>query len=168
MPTTRPFAGPVAKLVLSLVLPLALGACATASLPSAPAEQLTLDRTRALGSVNAFRAEHGMPPLRMEAHLMAAAAAQSAAMAKRGKMDHEVAGKLPDRVRAAGYDWTTTAENIAASFRDHDSAMAAWVASPGHRKNLLNTQVTEIGFAAAKGADGKPYWTQIFGKPRAR
>lgn len=107
-----------------------------------------------------------MPALRMEAHLMAAAAAQSAAMAKRGKMDHEVAGILPDRVRAAGYDWTTTAENIATSFRDYESAMAGWVASPGHRKNLLNPQVTEIGFAAARGADGKPYWTQIFARPR--
>lgn len=145
---------------------LALSACAGAPRPSGPSQEIALDRTKALGSVNAFRAEHGMPALRMETHLMTAAAAQSAAMARRGKMDHEVAGLLPDRVRAAGYDWTTTAENIATSFRDYDSAMAGWVASPGHRKNLLNPRVTEIGFAAARSADGKPYWTQIFARPR--
>lgn len=157
----------IARHSLAFALPLALVACASGPSKQGPGTSFAIDRTQALGAVNAFRSQHGMPALRMEDHLMAAAEAQSEAMARRGRMDHEVAGKLPDRVRAAGYDWTTTAENIAMSFRDYDAAMAGWIASPGHRKNLLNPQVTEIGFAAAKGVDGKPYWTQIFARPRA-
>jgi uncharacterized protein YkwD len=151
-------------------LSLALLSAGCAALPesSTPVDVVAIDRTEALKAVNAFRAEHGMPALRVEDHLMAAALAQSRAMARKAKMDHEVDGKLPDRVRAAGYDWTTTAENIARSYRDYDKAMAGWIASPGHRKNLLNPDVTEIGFAGARGSDGNPYWTQVFGKPRSR
>ncbi|KQT54353.1 hypothetical protein ASG43_01725 [Aureimonas sp. Leaf454] len=159
---------PTARSLLALSLALLAAGCAALPETSAPTDLVIIDRTKALQRVNAFRAENGMPALRMEDRLMVAALAQSRAMAKKNRMDHAVDGVLPDRVRAAGYDWTTTAENIAQSYRDYDRAMAGWVASPGHRKNLLNPDVTEIGFAGARAPDGRPYWTQIFGRPRGR
>jgi uncharacterized protein YkwD len=38
--------------------------------------------------------------------------------------------------------------------------------SPGHRKNILNSDVTQIGVGYATGGEFGTYWTQVFGKPR--
>jgi uncharacterized protein YkwD len=43
--------------------------------------------------------------------------------------------------------------------------MDGWKNSPGHRRNLLLAQVTEIGVGAAKGRSGRWYFVQLFGSP---
>ncbi|WP_182087122.1 CAP domain-containing protein [Aureimonas sp. ME7] len=142
-----------------------LAACAT-STPRSDMEAMAIDRAQGLAAVNAFRAENGLKPLRIDDRLMRAAASQSEAMARRDKMDHAVAGALPGRVEGAGYHWGTTAENIGRGYQSYDAAMVGWINSPGHRKNLLNPNVTEIGFAGAKLAGNpRPYWSQIFAAP---
>ena len=152
---------------VSLVLCLALlGACA-ATVPQGSVSTFAFDKRAALASVNAFRSEHGLRPLALNAHLTEVAEDQSAAMAARDKMDHDVAGALPARMRKAGYAWSTTAENIGRSYRDYPAAMAGWVQSPGHRANLLNPAMTEIGLGAARDATiGRNYWTQTFAAPK--
>jgi uncharacterized protein YkwD len=37
--------------------------------------------------------------------------------------------------------------------------------SKGHRENILKDKYTEIGIAIARAADGKVYYTQVFGTP---
>ena len=37
--------------------------------------------------------------------------------------------------------------------------------SPGHRANILNGNVTEIGVGLAHAADGAPYWTMVLARP---
>jgi uncharacterized protein YkwD len=44
--------------------------------------------------------------------------------------------------------------------------MSGWMNSPGHRANLLNPNMTEIGLGLAYTAGGYPYWTQDFAAPR--
>lgn len=34
--------------------------------------------------------------------------------------------------------------------------------SPGHRENILNPELEEIGIGYGTSADGSPYWTQVF------
>ncbi|GGD09416.1 hypothetical protein GCM10011335_10370 [Aureimonas glaciei] len=152
---------------LALALCLAgLGACATGG-PQGTASTLAFDRQEALASVNAFRSEHGLQPLALNARLTQVAEAQSVAMAARDRMDHNVAGALPARMRQAGYAWSTTSENIGRSYPDYAAAMAGWVRSPGHRANLLNRSVTEIGLGGARDAAiGRNYWTQTFAAPK--
>lgn len=155
----------------ALVPLLALAGCLSAGLPVSPdpMETLGIDRDAGLRSVNAFRAENGLKPLRVNAQLDAAALAQSRAMSKADRMDHEVAGALPGRAERAGYHWGTVAENIGRGYPDYGAAMEGWIHSPGHRKNLLNPNVTEIGFAGVRmGADGTRYWTQILASPSKR
>ncbi len=143
-----------------------LGACAMSQGPAPKTTDLSIDRDRGLALVNAFRAENGLKPLTVDERLMQAAAAQSEAMARKDKMDHAVAGALPGRVERAGYHWGTTAENIARGYKDYDAAMVGWIHSPGHRKNLLNPNVTEIGFAGAQvPGNPRPYWAQIMAAP---
>ena len=127
----------------------------------------SIGRAEALALVNNFRSRNGLKPLRINEKLMQAASWQTAAMASRNKMDHAVAGALPGRVERFGYEWSTVAENIGRNYSDYGAAMVGWINSPGHRKNLLNPNVTEIGFAGGRLREGGPsYWTQIFGAPK--
>lgn len=153
----------------ALVAALLLSACASKPVDTSLVAPVAIDRGPALAAVNAFRAENGLKPLTVNEKLMQAAAWQSSAMATRDRMDHEVAGALPGRVAQFGYAWGTVAENIAKSYKDYDAAMVAWIHSPGHRRNLLDPRVTEIGFAGERlKAGGAPYWTQIFASPSRR
>ncbi|KAA0971149.1 CAP domain-containing protein [Aureimonas fodinaquatilis] len=143
-----------------------LSGCVSSGQQSAT-EPLPINRQAALASVNQFRAQNGLPPLRINSQLMAAAQVQSNAMAAQDRLDHNAGGRLPGRVAAAGYNWSTTAENIGRGYANYSAAMAGWIGSSGHRRNLLNPNVTEIGFAGARSVNGgRNYWTQVFAAPR--
>lgn len=125
------------------------------------------DRTAALTEVNAFRRTNGLSTLSLEPRLSRLAQEQSDAMAARAEMSHTVIGPLPRRLSSAGYDWAAAAENLGLGYPDHSAAMRGWIGSSGHRRNLLNPNVTHVGIAAARDArTGRPYWTQIFGAER--
>jgi len=70
-----------------------------------------------------------------------------------------------------GYDYIIIGENLAlGNFKDDKALVDAWMASPGHRANILNKRYTEIGVAVAKGQyEGKEVWiaVQHFGLPKS-
>jgi uncharacterized protein YkwD len=70
-----------------------------------------------------------------------------------------------DRDGQAGYtDWSDIGENIAAGYPTPESVVAGWMASPGHRENILSAQFTEIGVGMANGGGSYGmYWTEEFG-----
>ena len=147
---------------------LGLSACASVKpVDTSRTAPLLIERAQGLALVNEFRARNGLKPLRINEKLMQAASWQTAAMAERNRMDHAVAGALPGRVARFGYEWSTVAENIGRNYSDYGAAMVGWINSPGHRRNLLNPNVTEMGFAGGKLREGGPtYWTQIFAAPK--
>jgi len=66
------------------------------------------------------------------------------------------------------YPFIHAGENLAVHFTDSDAVVGAWMNSPGHRANILNSDFTEIGVGTAKGEfDGSPtvYVVQLFGTP---
>ncbi|MCU7878120.1 MAG: Ig-like domain-containing protein [Candidatus Thiodiazotropha sp. (ex Lucinoma borealis)] len=69
-----------------------------------------------------------------------------------------------DRITAAGYNWRTYGENIAAGYADEEAAMNGWLNSPGHCANLMNPNFTEMGEAVAENpaSQYRIYWTQNF------
>ncbi len=69
---------------------------------------------------------------------------------------------------AAGYIWSGAAENIAAGQSTPEAVMKGWMNSAGHKANILNCGLTElgVGYAAGSGADYGQYWVQDFGSPR--
>ncbi len=100
---------------------------------------------------------------------MQAAATHARTMGERDRISHSVGGRLPGRIAKAGYDWGAAAENLAAGYGSLDDAMAGWKNSAGHRKNLLNPNVTEIGVAAVAtppGSEHRTYWALILAAPR--
>jgi uncharacterized protein YkwD len=89
-------------------------------------------------------------------------------MARQGKMDHKLDEKGPnDRVRDGGYKYESMAENLAVAEQGAalEDIMKKWMASKGHRANILEAEYTEIGVGIASDKDGKSYLTQIFATP---
>lgn len=157
--------GRSAACVLGLAVTLGLSGCAggLGSVDVAATHDLPVDRGLALSSINAFRAENGLPALRYNSTLDKVAERQARAMAAQGDLSHTVDGQLPDRVRAYGYDVYAAAENLGWNYRSVPAVMDGWKNSSGHRKNLLNPRVREVGFAAAAGPNGEPYWALVMG-----
>jgi uncharacterized protein YkwD len=127
---------------------------------------------------NDQRAAAGLPPLRVNVRLNAAADLHSLDMAAASNefgpaaaLQHTLYGTarphLADRLDAAGYDdWSRAfryGENIAHGYPSAAAAVAAWMASPGHRANILDGGFTEIGVAVRADSSGRLFFTQNFG-----
>ena len=74
-----------------------------------------------------------------------------------------------DIAKEIGYEYITIGENIAlGNFKDDQILVQAWMDSPGHRANILNSQYTKIGLAVKKGIyENDEVWIggQIFALP---
>ena len=149
---------------------LALALALTPPVAAGPAESV-------LSAVNAARAKAGCGPLRLNSKLSAAAKSHARAMAEQNFFAH--AGKdgsrLPGRVDRQGYSYRTVAENIAAGQESAGEVVQAWLQSAGHRRNMLDCQMSETGIALVYQADDRPfggsryplryYWVQVFADP---
>ncbi len=166
----------LALLVCWLVQALAIAACPahaqTHKTPDlAEATRLIVERS------NEFRRAEGAPPTRPDEQLSAAARSFAAFMARTDRYGHEADGKAPvDRAQQHGYRHCIVLENIAAlshseGFATQDLAervLQGWKTSPGHRRNLLDRDVTDIGIAIAhSSASDKYYAVQMFGRPQS-
>jgi uncharacterized protein YkwD len=70
---------------------------------------------------------------------------------------------------SVGYDHLALGENLAlGNYAGDAGVVGAWMASPGHRANILDTHYTQIGVSAREGMfEGEETWlaVQIFGRP---
>ncbi|MGW2638189.1 CAP domain-containing protein [Streptomyces sp. NPDC001348] len=135
--------------------------------PSTPKATATASGAvaRVVELVNAERAKVGCPALTPNATLTKVAQAHSADMAAHQNMSHTGSdGSSPgDRLTSAGYAWSAYGENVAYGYSTPEQVMAGWMASPGHRANILNCSFKEIGVGLAQPGS---YWTQDFGAAR--
>lgn len=76
-----------------------------------------------------------------------------------------------DLGKESGYEYVLIGENLAlGNFKNDEAVLEAWMASPGHRANILNNQYTEIGVAVGHGVfEGNTVWlaVQHFGLPKS-
>lgn len=88
-----------------------------------------------------------------DAQLEAAARARGLDMAANGFFAHSGSdgSNIEARLRRVGYQWCFGAENIAAGQRSLQEVMAAWMASAGHRNNILNRRAEQVGLARVTG-----------------
>lgn len=122
---------------------------------------------------NDFRRQNGLAPVTLNPLLQTAAQNQSQNMALQDYFDHtSPAGVTPgQRATAAGYRWSRVAENIGAGFTTASGVVQGWINSPGHRANLLDPKVTEIGVGYyflpndTGNENWNYYWTQVFAAP---
>jgi len=117
--------------------------------------------------LNAERTNRGIAPLTRNAKLDSAAQRHSNDMACNNFFDHTGSdGSSPwDRMDQAGYNWMRAAENIAGGYSTPASVVAGWMNSSGHKANILNADLKDIGIAYAYKSTTTygHYWTTDFG-----
>lgn len=118
--------------------------------------------------INERRAEHGLPPLRIDRRLGDAAAFHNDWMARNGCFSHNCPNEPPPltRMRNAGYPAVSGGENIAAGYTSPLATVNAWMNSPGHRAAILNTTWPDLGchYLAAPNTYYRHYWTCNFAR----
>ncbi len=145
----------------------------TPNIAAAPAGAATPDPEKArarklmhqvIRLTNRERAAAGCPKLGVDHELIVASAAQSYYMARTRLFSHvwRDGSTFAMRAERAGYR-APAGENIAWGYPTAAEAMRAWMASPGHRANILNCGARKMGAAIVYAADGTPYYTQTFG-----
>ncbi|WP_407344498.1 CAP domain-containing protein [Pengzhenrongella phosphoraccumulans] len=90
---------------------------------------------------NAVRADAGLPAVVASSCAQAAAAQRAEALVGAAELTHApLTGVISDCAPS-----TTAAENLSRAAAEPADVMAAWMASPGHRSNLLDPDLTELG-----------------------
>jgi uncharacterized protein YkwD len=135
-----------------LLVLLAALALAQAATPAPQATTLTLRERSLLSAVNGVRSAHGLRALRVDGALQRAARNYSATMLRTGRFAH---GAMGQRLAAHGVRGPRYGENLAWAVGSSAAArriVASWMASPGHRANLLRAGWRRIGIGAIRGA----------------
>ena len=123
---------------------------------------------------NIQRENYGLPSLSENTNLNKAANEKMQDMFKNQYFAHTSpsgtmgAGELAEET---GYQFIIIGENLAmGNFANDEEVVQAWMDSPGHRANILNSKYQDIGVAAGIGTfEGKSTWiaVQTFGLPLA-
>jgi uncharacterized protein YkwD len=130
--------------------------------------RLTEEEQQLLEHTNAERQRWGLRPLRPHPLLMRVARRHAQNMACQGRLAHTLDGKtFADRVTEVGYSYSYLSENIAWNPATPAAAVRCWLASPGHRANLLGP-CAEVGLGVAINERGERYWVQVFANPASR
>jgi uncharacterized protein YkwD len=118
-----------------------------------------------LDGLNAIRHAHGLKPFRLSAPLDRAAVAHARSMGAKGYFGHDSADGTTFDVRVSRYfphaEQMRLGENLlwASGPVELNSMIRAWMASAGHRANILSPAFREIGIgvvnrSAAPGVYG--------------
>ena len=107
--------------------------------------------------MNQYRAQAGLPPLRLEPSLSQAAEGRMRDMEDGEWWSHEAPDGTPPFVHIpVDYDYAFAAENLAAGFETAGLLVEAWMESPGHRANILDPKYADCGIAIIDGSTKGP------------
>jgi hypothetical protein len=124
------------------------------------------DATMVLTLVNQHRAAGAtcggvsmppVPPLRPHAGLNAAAAQWSEQMQQAGRLSHD---RMVERINAVCAGANSWAENVFGGPISPQNAVAGWMNSPGHCRNIMSPNAEFIGI----GRSSNSWWTQMFAR----
>jgi len=132
----------------------------------------TLTAANIIDATNKERVALGLTPLTPNDKLSASAKLKVDDMVSKGYFEHvsPTGVTVSDLGNTVGYNYVIMGENLAlGNFTGADDLVQAWMKSPGHRANILNTSYMEIGIYAAQGEyQGRKVWfaVQHFGTTR--
>ncbi len=115
--------------------------------------------------INRDRSANGLYALRLDSELSRIARIKSKDMLDEGYFAHESPtwGYARDMLRTFGYDFRGAGENIA-RHATIEKAQAAFLSSPGHRKNIMSSVWDRVGIGIVEDRNGYVYVTQIFAR----
>lgn len=145
--------------------------------PPPPAPDLARVTQLIVEQTNQFRKSEGRSEVAVNDKLTATANSFAEYMASTLRYGHTADGSKPaERATKQGYEYCLISENIAYAYKS--TAYTAeglakqfaegWQKSPGHRKNMLDADVTETAVAVAhSAASGYFFAVQMFGRPKS-
>lgn len=156
---------------------LCLLACAAAPLVGARAEadasfvahytsaSLSVQEQTAANLLNSDRARYSLPQLTLDPELCRIARIKSQDMRDNRYFAHTspTYGDVRQMLRQFGYAYAGAGENIA-HHATVEKSQAAFLSSPGHRRNIMSSAWTKFGVGVAFDAKGFVYLTQIFAR----
>jgi uncharacterized protein YkwD len=119
--------------------------------PIAQAATVSQKERSLLAAVNGVRAAHNLRPLKIDEKLQTTARAYSATMIQQDVFTH---GNFFERVAASGARGPAYGENLAwgtGPGATVGTIVRMWMASPGHRANLLRPGWSRVGIGAIRG-----------------
>jgi uncharacterized protein YkwD len=131
---------------------IALGFAALLLLPAAASAGISHHERALLAEMNRVRVQHGLGRLHVDTHLERAARAHTREMLATGAFQHGAFGSRMLQFDVTGH---LAGENLAWGTGARGTArgiVAAWLASPEHRANLLRPSFTRVGIGELAGA----------------
>jgi len=118
---------------------------------------------------NQERLENDLKPLELNEQLSDAAQKKADDMASRGYFAHSSPEGIPFWywILRLGYDFMYAGENLAVRFETSQGVVNAWMNSPTHEANILNTNFKDTGIGIATGeykGEVTEYVIQLFGQ----
>jgi uncharacterized protein YkwD len=111
---------------------------------------------RVLALTNRERTLRGLRPLAFSACADGFADSWAGSLARTGALSHQPLRPVLTACRAR-----QVAENVAVGAVTPEQLVAMWMASPGHRANLLQARSTHLGVGVGSTA-GRTYGVQVF------
>jgi uncharacterized protein YkwD len=137
----------------------------------APQSGQAFDPIAAQKLVNAYRAQKGLKPLKLNVKLSEAARRHSEDLAKSDRISHygSDGSDAWERVRKTGYGAKMTAENVGTGQQSVDEVFRGWQKSKDHNANLLLKDADEMGVAMVYNPKSqfKTFWTMVVAAPKA-
>lgn len=133
-----------------------------------------------LARLNRVRADNALPPLRRHPGLLQSARFHARDMGEDNYFQYDTYDWINDqltfvcrwdtRISRSYGPYTRLTESIAAGYTTPAAVLEAWLAHPGHRANLLDPAVREvgIGYVFSSTAYYQHYWVLDFGRLDAR
>jgi uncharacterized protein YkwD len=112
---------------------------------------------RVLASSNRERTSRGLRALAFSPCADGYADSWATQLSRAGALSHQPLRPIVTACRARG-----AGENVAFGNVSPEQLVAMWMASPGHRANLLEPESTHIGVGAVTTAGGRVYGVQVF------
>jgi uncharacterized protein YkwD len=167
----RPFGVLIVVLVAMATTGLVYAFSASATPAPVRERRTTNDEYALLVLTNEARVQNHLTPLRWSTDLAKAAQSHTWDMITNNCFSHDSCPGSPDpkrwdaRVGKYYPGWVALGENIAASLSNPQNLHDGWMASDGHRANILNSNVSDFGTAimCCGSAFSVAYSTEDFG-----
>lgn len=134
------------------------------------AQAANIDENYLVNLANYERHIRGLNTLEINPNLYLAARSKAQDMLTKDYFDHYRSdGRSPwDFIHDAGYNYQLAGENLAIYFQTSEGIHKAWMASPGHRDNIIKADYQDIAVAAVEGGFAGRETTvvvEMFGRP---
>ncbi|MCO7161092.1 CAP domain-containing protein [Agathobaculum butyriciproducens] len=110
---------------------------------------------------NSARSQNGYAALVKDGALSDAAAVRAREIAHSFSHTRPSGASFSSALSESGVSYLRAGENIASGQKSASEVVNAWMNSPGHRANILNSSYSRIG-SASVNIDGTHYWVQLF------